>query len=222
MGQVVLVRHGQAQENRSGSEELTPLGWEQSRLLGAALRARGVEPAVVATGTARCHLEALERLGEAACWVDVPGVLDSGWDEFDHAVLVRQLPTRLSEAEASPAQLQQWFDQAAARWTSGAEAPGESGAEAPGESFRDFRSRVHTALAELLEMLGPREAAVVVTSAGPIAAVAATLLSADDSGEVWRRLNGVVVHGSSTTISLGPRGAALVSFNEHAHLQSTR
>lgn len=212
MGQVVLVRHGQTQANRSGSEELTPLGWEQSRLLGAALRARGVEPAVVATGTARVHLESLEGVGEAAGWADAPGVLDSGWDEFDHGVLQRLTAPR-EPSEHSPAQLQARFDLAIERWTSG---------EGAGESFCDFMSRVGVALAELLELTGPRETAVVITSGGPIAAIAATLLHPGDRGEVWRRLNSVVVHGSSSVVAIGARGTSLVSFNEHSHLQTCR
>jgi len=214
MGQVVLVRHGQAHVGPTGAEELAPLGWEQSRLLGRALRDRGIVPTLVASGTARCHLESLEAVGDAAGWADVPAVLDSGWDEFDHDVLVQRLPALAGDTEPSPAQLQAWFERATEQWT--------SGADGPGESFRDFMTRVGTALSELLAMTGPRDTAVVVTSGGPIAVIAATLLLPDAGGELWRRLNGVVVHGSSSTVSIGPRGAALVSFNEHAHLQSGR
>ncbi|WP_235738912.1 histidine phosphatase family protein [Nocardioides alcanivorans] len=83
-------------------------------------------------------------------------------------------------------------------------------------------TRVGTALSEVLAMTGPRDTAVVVTSGGPIAAIAATILMPNADGELWRRLNGVIVHGSSSTFSIGPRGAALVSFNEHAHLQTGR
>ena len=214
MGQVILVRHGQTRVDASGVEGLAPLGWEQSRLAGEALRARGVRPTLVASGTARCHLESLEAVGDAAGWDDVPGALDSGWDEFDHDVLVQRFPALAGERESSPAELQHWFEAAAREWT--------NGAAGVGETFRGFMVRVGTALAEVLEMTGPRDTTVVVTSAGAIAAIASTLLLPDADGELWQRLNSVIVHGSTSTLSIGPRGAALVSFNEHAHLQSGR
>ncbi|WP_110207375.1 histidine phosphatase family protein [Nocardioides daejeonensis] len=216
MGQVVLVRHGQAHVGRSG-EELSPLGWEQARILGQALAQRRITPSLIATGSARAHLETLEAVAESAGWDDVPTVLDSGWDEFDHDVLVQRLPAVVGDPEPTPAQVQEWFEGAAALWT--------SGSEGPGESFVDFVTRVGTALAEVFEMTGPRDTALVVTSGGPIAAIATTLLlpGADTvQAELWQRLNRVVVSCSSSTVSIGSRGASLVSFNEHAHLQGGR
>lgn len=216
MGQVVLVRHGQAHVGRGG-EELAPLGWEQARTLGQALAQRRITPSLIAAGSARPHLETLEGLAEAAGWDDLPTVLDSGWDEFDHDVLVQRLPALMGDAEPTPARVQEWFEGAAALWA--------SGADGPGESFVDFTTRVGTALAEIFEMTGPRDTALVVTSGGPIAAIAMTLLLPDAGAaqaELWQRLNRVIVSCSSTTISIGARGAALVSFNEHAHLQGGR
>ncbi|WP_235738911.1 hypothetical protein [Nocardioides alcanivorans] len=92
--------------------------------MGQALRQRGIRPTLVASGTARSHLESLEAVGEAAGWDDVPGVLDGGWDEFDHDALLQRLPALAGDSEPTPAQLQGWFEDAAEQWTSGSEGPG--------------------------------------------------------------------------------------------------
>ena len=44
MGQILLVRHGQASWDAEDYDVLSEAGWEQSRLLGDALRQRGVVP----------------------------------------------------------------------------------------------------------------------------------------------------------------------------------
>ena len=48
---LLLVRHGQASWGADDYDRLSPLGEEQSRLLGAALAARGVRPDLVVRGS---------------------------------------------------------------------------------------------------------------------------------------------------------------------------
>jgi hypothetical protein len=60
--------------------------------------------------------------------------------------------------------------------------------------------------------------AVVVTSGGPIARIAADLL--DGTLAAHRRLAPVVVNASVTKLVAGSRGCTLVSFNDHAHLEA--
>jgi broad specificity phosphatase PhoE len=56
----------------------------------------------------------------------------------------------------------------------------------------------------------------VVTSAGPISAVAAALLGVPPEG--WLALNRVMINTSITTVALGRSGASLLSVNDHAHV----
>ena len=57
MGQLLLVRHGQASWGNEDYDVLSPLGWEQSRMLGTALGERGLSPEVVVQGGMRRHRE---------------------------------------------------------------------------------------------------------------------------------------------------------------------
>jgi hypothetical protein len=63
---------------------------------------------------------------------------------------------------------------------------------------------------------------VVLTSGGPIAWAAASLL-ADSRGartDLWLRLNPVSINTGVSTVVCGARGTTLVAFNAHDHLSS--
>ena len=74
------------------------------------------------------------------------------------------------------------------------------------------------ALRRTVDRLEPSQTAVVVTSGGPVSWVAATPARRrlPRSG---RRLNPVTVNSSVTKVVVGRRGATLVSFNDHSHLE---
>jgi broad specificity phosphatase PhoE len=65
--------------------------------------------------------------------------------------------------------------------------------------------------------LGSDGVAVVVTSGGPIARLAARLLGG--GADLHRMLAPVVVNASATKVVVGRRGRTLVSFNDHGHLE---
>src|SRR3546814_14226609 len=55
MGQLLLVRHGQASWGADDYDVLSPLGWEQSRMLGQALSERALATTVIIQGPMRRH-----------------------------------------------------------------------------------------------------------------------------------------------------------------------
>ena len=73
MGQLLLVRHGQASWDADDYDVLSETGWEQSRLLGQALAARGIMPDVVVHGGMRRHRETAE-----ACLAELGGAPTRG------------------------------------------------------------------------------------------------------------------------------------------------
>jgi broad specificity phosphatase PhoE len=210
VGQVLLVRHGQASWGADDYDVLSETGWEQSRLLGEALRGRGVEPSLVVHGTMRRHRETAEAAGMA----DVAST-DPGWDEFDHLGMLGAVPAPYEGREPTRAEFQAWFEEATNRWT-GAEHDADYD-----EPFAAFGDRVSDALRRTAEEAGGGTA-VVFTSGGPMSWATATLLGADLDrvGRVllWRRLNPVCVNSGVTRVVSGRRGLTLVSFNEHTHL----
>ncbi len=211
MGQLLLVRHGQASWDSDDYDVLSPAGWEQSRLLGKALAARGISPDAVVTGGMRRHRETAEAcLGELGATV-TPDV-DAGWDEFDHVAMLGASPPAYEGRKPTRAEFQEWFETATDRWTEGEHDDDYD------ESFAAFTARVGEALARAAERA--RGTTVVFTSGGPIAWSVASLLSDEPevAGRLWRRLNPVCVNSGVTRLITGRRGLTFVTFNGHAHL----
>jgi broad specificity phosphatase PhoE len=211
MSVVLLVRHGQASWGAEDYDLLSPLGEQQSRVLGAALAGRGVRPDLVVRGAMKRHTQTADAAIDGAGWT-AEAVEDAGWNEFDHQQMLELHPPRIGEGEdLTRAQFQQWFEEATRRWTGG------EFAEEYDESFAAFGERVDAALRRTVERLEPKQTAVVFTSGGPVAWAAAALLGG--GAPVWSRLNPVVVNASVTKVVVGRRGATLVCFNDHSHLE---
>ena len=219
MGQVLLVRHGQASWGADDYDVLSETGWEQSRLLGKALAARGIAPALVVRGAMRRHRETAEAVGEG---LGLPEpVVDGGWDEFDHlgmlAALSRSRRARPADSGREPTreEFQARFEEATDRWTGGEHDDYD-------ESFAEFTDRVDDALRRTSEAAGSGTA-LVFTSGGPMSWATTSLVGAEleRPGQVrfWRRLNPVCVNSGVTKVVTGRRGLTLVSFNEHTHLE---
>ncbi len=200
MGQILLVRHGQASCGAADYDVLSPLGERQATATGRQLAA--VWPDAVVHGAMRRQQRTAELMVQAAGWDVVPAV-DQTWDEFDHLAMLDAQPKDY-DGEPDERQFQAWFEKATRRWLSG-EHDGDYA-----ESWREFRDRVLRGL----DGLGDGNT-VVVTSGGPISVVVAELLQ---SPAAYERLAPVVLNAAVTKIVLGSRGRTLVSFNEHAHL----
>jgi broad specificity phosphatase PhoE len=213
MGQLLLVRHGQASFGAADYDVLSETGWEQGRRLGAHLARAGVHPTALVRGDMRRHRETLEAMVEGAGWsLDVEP--DGRWDEFDHLGVVARFP----DLPADPfgmdrKEFQALFERATALWTAG-----EEGYD---ESWADFGSRTSAALADAVARAGSGQTVVVVTSGGVVGLVAAGLLgvTGDALPDTWQRLNTVAVNSGVTRVLVGPRGTRLLTFNEHEHLQ---
>jgi broad specificity phosphatase PhoE len=200
VGQVLLVRHGQASWGAADYDVLSPLGERQATATGEFL-AR-LRPDAVVHGLMQRQRRTAELIAEAAGWSLVPSV-DGRWDEMDHLAVLDAQP-RDFDGEPDAHQFQAWFEKATGRWLSGAH-DGEYA-----ESWSQFRDRVLAGL----DALGDGTT-VVVTSGGPISVVVAHLL---ESSAAYQRIAPVVVNASVTKVVVGRRGHTLVSFNEHGHL----
>ena len=210
MSLVLLVRHGQASWGSDDYDRLSALGQEQSRVLGAALAARGVRPDLVVRGSMLRHRQTAEAAVSGAGW-EATVVEDAGWDEFDHlgtvdgSVLFEHLTGEPDDERVRR------FNGSIARWASG-EHDGEYD-----ESFPAFQDRVRGAFDRTLASLEPKQTAVVFTSGGPVSWVTATLT--DGGLPAWARLSKVVVNSSVTKVLTGRGGTNLITFNDHSHLE---
>ena len=88
------------------------------------------------------------------------------------------------------------------------------------ESWPAFLGRAVGALSDLIGSLERGEDALVFSSGGTIAAVAASLLGAPP--ETFVALNRMTVNASVSKIMVGRSGVHLLSFNEHGHVEHDR
>lgn len=212
MGQLLLVRHGQASFGGSDYDVLSALGERQAAVLGESLARRGVAPAVVVHGQMQRQRRTAQVLAAAAGW-DAPLECDPAWDEMNHVEVLSRTPAPAPAdgRNPSPREFQAWFEAATDRWIGGGADDDYS------ETFGDFTDRVQRALARAA---GRTDAGTLlaVTSGGPVSWVVTHLLAAGTDS--YRRLTPVVVNSSVTKVVSGERGLSLVSFNDHAHLEA--
>jgi broad specificity phosphatase PhoE len=205
MGQLLLVRHGQASFGSDDYDVLSTLGERQAAVLGRSLADRGVRPAALLHGQMVRQRRTAEILAEAAGWA-APPECDPDWDEMDHLEVLSRHPA--PSRDPSPREYQAWFEAATDRWIAG-------GTDDYAESFEAFTRRVEAALGRAA---GRDGTVVAVTSGGPVSWVVTRLL--DATTESYRRLAAVVVNTGVTKLVSGRRGLTLVSFNDHAHLEA--
>jgi broad specificity phosphatase PhoE len=215
MGVVLLVRHGQASFGADDYDVLSPVGWEQGRLLGAWLAERGVVPTPLVRGGMRRHRETLEAVLETAGWDGTDVLVDEAWDEFDHLGIVASHP-EVGATVGDRKAFQRVFEEATARWT--------AGDGTYDEPWDGFVARVRGALDRVAALAGSGRTVVVVTSGGVIGVLAAYLADPADEDPAalarrWARLNAVTVNSSVTRLVVGSTGARVLTFNEHAHLE---
>ena len=208
MGQILLVRHGQASFGSENYDALSPLGFEQSRLLGVGLAGRLISVDQVVHGTMRRHRETAETCAAAAGWTGTTQV-DEGWNEFDFLTVLAAHPQPV-DGEPTKAEFQRWFEVATAAWIAGEDRPYV-------ETFSGFAERVDAALERTVAMAAEGDVAVF-SSGGPIAWAVATLLLDGGSSELWTRLNRMMVNTALTRLIAGSRGLNLLSYNEQSHL----
>lgn len=210
MGQILLVRHGQASFGSDDYDALSPLGFEQSKHLGTALALRNVKADVLVHGTMRRHRETAETCAAAAGWSTAEPVVDAGWDEFDFLSVLAVHPPAHGVSEPTKAEFQVWFEEATAAWIVGEDRP-------YAETFAGFASRVHDALERTRE-LAANGTVAVFSSGGPIAWAVAEVLADGGSSELWTRLNRMAVNSALTRLVAGSRGLNLLTYNDQSHL----
>ena len=226
MGQLILVRHGQASFGADDYDVLSDTGWQQGRALGAWLARSGPTPSALVRGGLRRHRETLEAVVAGAGWDgDLPTEVDAAWDEFDHVGLVDSWPD-LPEGPLDRRGFQEVYEKVTAAWTAGSFPGDRDGDSADGvESYADFVARVRGGLARASGAAGSGRTVVAVTSGGPIAAVCAALMDPESTADqattarLWSRFNTVVVNAAITRVVVGSQGARLLTFNEHPHLE---
>jgi len=222
MSRIILVRHGQASWGKKDYDRLSDLGHEQAGVVGRELAERGIVPTRVISGAMRRQRDTAADLVAGADW-EVELSVDSAWNEYGHAAILTAYKPAYRSLTLMKADLARTlrphraFDEmyavATERWVAGEHAADYD------EPFADFGDRVLSGLLPVVENLGRGETVVVVSSAGAISWVAASLLGG--GAPVWTSLQRVIANASLTTLSVGATGPTVRTFNDTSHLERT-
>lgn len=204
MGEIVLVRHGQANskaQTEADYDRLSELGHQQATWLGTHLRAHEPPFDRVITGSLRRHKQTATAMGEMGPQTEE----DLRLNEMDYFDLGRALEERHGVPMPGPDEFADHIPQVFTAWHK-AEIQGR-------ESFAAFESRV---MAVLQEAAAPGIRVLCITSGGVIGMVMRALLGLDPirTAQVLLPIRNTSLHRVQVT----PRGAILGSFNAHPHL----
>jgi broad specificity phosphatase PhoE len=218
MRELLLIRHGQASFSADDYDKLSPIGEQQSALLGEWLAAIGSIPDDVAIGPRVRHRDTASLCLQSA-GVDAQPVLWDGLDEVDHLELLARLRPDLAHAGALRAEMKQasdphrafqrLFSDAIDRWVGGKHDDEYS------RSWPAFRAGVLDTLRQLADQ--PAQTIWAFTSGGPIAVITSALL--DTPKAKTFKLSWSLVNTGVTRVRLGSNGPALTTYNSWPHLE---
>jgi broad specificity phosphatase PhoE len=201
MGQVLVVRHGQASFGAEDYDVLSPHGEEQARRLGSTLAS--LSPDLVVHGSLKRQRDTARLVASAAGW-SAELTEDVRWNELDQFSQFSAIDQMPDESDA--AAFQRWYESAMGRWSSG---------DHDGD-YTESYAAFHDRSAAALDAVASGGTVVAVSSGGPISALVTRLL--DGGPATYARLLPTTVNTGVTRIVSGRRGLTLVSYNEHAHL----
>lgn len=229
MGNIYLIRHGQASFGADDYDVLSPLGVRQSQALGEHLVQLDLHLDRCVAGdlrrqqdTARLTLDAMAATGCA-----IPAIeTDAAFNEFDadgviRALLPALLPDEpealhvLRNAAQNRSEFQRLFAVMVQRWHDG-----EHEAHDGLETWAAFTARVGAGLQRVLAQASSRDNIAIFTSGGSIAALL-HLVTGITPAQAFA-LNWQIINTSLSHLKFRGRDVALTSFNSQAHVQLLR
>ncbi|MDQ7080309.1 MAG: histidine phosphatase family protein [Paracoccaceae bacterium] len=206
MGEILIVRHGQASYGTDDYDRLSPLGHQQAGWLGEWLARHEAGFDRIISGTLRRHRETAAGIG--AHLDHGPIDKDPRLNEMQFFAMERQFRQRhgIDEDEAS-ADPEGHFTRVMQAWKA------QEISDAP-ESYADFRSRV---LDALNDHALPDHRLLIVSSGGPVGIVLSQVLGLDLGAMTELILS--TYNASITRLHLRRGGLRLTQFNAVPHLE---
>ena len=221
MGVIYVVRHGQAAFGTENYDQLTEIGFAQTRQLGSYFAKRRVHFDAVFTGTLRRQIETADAILEshpvlAASDREIFPGLDEYKPEAILTALTGEAPVMAASGAArrDPLIVREHFRLLREALLAWAEDRTQPVGMMP---FREFQGGAVGALLEARQRL-PDGHVLVVSSGGVIGAMVAQVLNAPPATAV--ELNLRVRNSSLTEFASTPRRHHLVSYNGLPHLDS--
>jgi broad specificity phosphatase PhoE len=214
MSELFLVRHAKASFGSDNYDQLSEIGYRQSRWLGEHFRECGIRFDRIITGDMARHKQTLEGIAEGMQLENASVQTRAEWNEFDFQRLVQtylqQFPEFRPGPDAATTDFYRILKGALLAWSAG-----QLTGELP-ESWPDFERRVQSVLSEL-KTTAFDENVLVVSSGGAIAMALRHILSAPAATMV--QLNLQIRNASVTRCFFNRGGYSLHTFNHVTHLE---
>ena len=212
MGQLYLVRHGQASLGAANYDQLSPLGEQQSQRLGEHWRSQGLSFDAVITGSLQRHAQTLAGIQhsmgtqhEALTWPSL--------NEYDGEALIRAIQPGELVKPTTPEGYKHYFRllrDGLTQWMAGVITPHGM------PSYTDFVQGVTAALEHIRQHHTGH--VLLISSGGPIATAVAHVLRV--SPETSIELNMRLRNSAVSEFSFTPKRHSLIGFNSVAHLET--
>jgi broad specificity phosphatase PhoE len=219
MGQLYLIRHGQASFGAEDYDNLSELGHKQAERLGAYFKQKNLEFDAVITGTLRRHTQTWQGIAKGAGFAHEP-LQWPGLNEYDsHAVIATIHPEKLEKPD-TPEMYRHHFrllKDGLTQWMNGVVSP------AGMPSYDDFQKGVVSALDHVRKIHAADNASVksgnilIVSSGGPISTAVGHVLGT--TPETTIELNLRIRNCSITEFAFTPKRHMLVTYNTLPHLE---
>jgi broad specificity phosphatase PhoE len=212
MGNIYLVRHGQASLGAADYDQLSPLGEQQSRRLGEHWRAQGLTFDAVITGALKRHAQTFAGI-QQGLGTQHDALIWPGLNEYDSEAIIRTVQTGKLVKPTTPEGYKQHFRllrDGLAQWMAGVVSP--QGVP----TYVEFVKGVTSALDHVRQQCEGN--VLVVSSGGPIATAVAHVLRA--SPETSIELNLRLRNSAVSEFNFNPKRLSLVSFNNVAHMET--
>lgn len=211
MGNLYLVRHGQASFGADDYDQLSALGHKQSVRLGEYWRERGMRFEAVLMGSLKRHRQTWEGIAQGLQAQQLQPDVWPGLNEYDSAAVIHCVHPGPLEKPSTPALYKHHFGllrQGLHAWMHGRSQPEGM------PTFKDFVQGVSDALAHVRQH--HQANVLVVSSGGPISAAIGTLLNTPPESMV--EMNMRIRNTAVSECVYSPKRTTLVSFNTINHL----
>ena len=211
MGQLYLVRHGQASFGADDYDQLSDLGQRQSRRLGEYFRARGLVFDAVIMGSLKRHAQTWQGIRDGMGGTPEPLVWP-GLNEYDsEAVICAIHPAPLDKPD-TPEKYRQHFRllrDGLAQWMAGTVSPRGM------PSYVDFVAGITGALDHVKKQHSGQKV-LLVSSGGPISTAVGHILGTP--AETTIELNMRIRNSAVTEFAFNPKRHMLLTYNTLPHL----
>ena len=218
MGQLYLIRHGQASFGAEDYDNLSELGHKQAQQLGAYFKQKNLQFDAVITGTLRRHTQTWQGIAKGAGFAHEP-LPWPGLNEYDSEAVIGAIhPGKLDKPD-TPEMYRHHFrllKDGLTQWMNGVVSPVGM------PSYLDFQQGVVSVLDHVRKSHVEKSSektgnVLIVSSGGPISTAVGHILGT--TPETTIELNLRIRNCSITEFAFTPKRHMLVTYNTLPHLE---